>query len=215
MTAAVSATLRQTSRAEPEVAYCRYRGNSARRRAVSRQVSRRVMLALSTPPIRRRPASAVRGLAGVESRALRAPSVPPSKVVPPLAKQRPAQQASADSIVTDPPEDFPSDDPAANAEEQLGLAAAYGELQNLLLHGSDLADFLSQVAILAASVLAGVSCGITLRRDREVATVATSDSFASHVDEIQYGRGQGPCLQALHSSLEVLVEDSGERRALV
>jgi GAF domain-containing protein len=94
-----------------------------------------------------------------------------------------------------------------NEDQQLALSAAYEELQRLLIDSTGVTDFLDQVAHLAASVIAGSSCGITLRRGGEVATVASSDRFATQVDEIQYGRGQGPCLEAMNTSTEVLVED--------
>ena len=87
------------------------------------------------------------------------------------------------------------------------LAAAYAELQNLLVERPDVAAFLQQVAALAAAMVPGASCGITMRRDHEVATVATSDEFAARIDEIQYGRGQGPCLQALHTGVPVKVHN--------
>jgi GAF domain-containing protein len=87
------------------------------------------------------------------------------------------------------------------------LAAAYSELQNLLMDSPEVTDFLEQVAVLAASVVGGVSSGITLRRDQELTTIATSDDFALQVDEIQYGRGQGPCLETLHSGHAVAVPD--------
>ncbi len=88
------------------------------------------------------------------------------------------------------------------------LAAAYAELQNLLLESPEITNFLGQVASLAVAVVPGnSSCGITLRRNGDVATIAFSDQFAVHVDELQYGRGQGPCLQALHSGQVVSVPD--------
>jgi GAF domain-containing protein len=94
------------------------------------------------------------------------------------------------------------------ASERAGdLAAAYAELQNLLLERPDVTAFLHDVAVLAASVIPGASCGITLRRDHEVATVASSDELAVAVDEIQYGRGQGPCLESLHTGATVTVSD--------
>ena len=79
------------------------------------------------------------------------------------------------------------------------LAAAYAELNGLLLETPDVNEFLTGLATPAASIIPNTSCGITLHRDRELVTVATSDDIAMGVDEIQYGRGQGPCLQALHN----------------
>src|SRR5438270_12426434 len=77
------------------------------------------------------------------------------------------------------------------------LADAYQELQSLLLEQPDVTGYLQQVAVLAAEAVPADSCSVTLRRDHEVTTVASSGEFASRVDEIQYGRGQGPCLRSL------------------
>ncbi len=80
----------------------------------------------------------------------------------------------------------------------LTLTTAYAELQNLLLQGSDVTDFLNRVAVLASSLTqAPSSVGITLRQDGDASTVAASGPLAREADELQYGRGQGPCL---HSS---------------
>ena len=88
------------------------------------------------------------------------------------------------------------------------LASAYGELQNLLIATADVSDFLHELANLAAAVIEPVaSCGITLRRDGQPMTVAASGDLANQVDELQYGRGVGPCLQALHTGEIVAVED--------
>lgn len=46
-----------------------------------------------------------------------------------------------------------------------------------------------------------------MRREREVVTIANSGDLAVRADEIQYGRGQGPCLQALHSDVMIHVPD--------
>ncbi len=87
------------------------------------------------------------------------------------------------------------------------LAAAYRELHNLLLERPDVADFLTEVAVLAAAVKPEVSCGITMRRDHGVMTAAVSNDLAAAIDEIQYGRGQGPCLETLHTGVPVFVPD--------
>src|ERR1700712_2020522 len=90
----------------------------------------------------------------------------------------------------------------------LDLTAAYTELQRLLLQGSDVDDFLSHIAALAAGFRSAPSaCGITLRRNGEVSTVASSGELAVHADEIQYGRGQGPCLHAMRTGEFVHIPD--------
>ncbi len=95
----------------------------------------------------------------------------------------------------------------ANGPAVADLAAAYVELQDALVESADIAEFMSHVTRLAAWVAHSVTCGVTMRRGGEVSTVAVSDELASRIDEIQYGRGQGPCLQALHTGEQVLVSD--------
>ena len=89
----------------------------------------------------------------------------------------------------------------------LDLAAACSELQNLVLDGPDVAAFLQQLATLSAALVPLTSCGVTMPRDRQVATAGSSDEFAMQLDEIQYARGQGPCLQALRTGKRVQVTD--------
>jgi GAF domain-containing protein len=90
-----------------------------------------------------------------------------------------------------------------------GIAAsATAELQELLLATEDITGFLDQLATLAVTVLpADASCGITLRRHHGAMTVASSDTRASQVDEIQYGHDEGPCLHALHTGQVVVIDD--------
>jgi GAF domain-containing protein len=96
---------------------------------------------------------------------------------------------------------------SGDGTEQIELASAYSELQNLLLEGADVTALLDQVVHLAAAVVPATSCSVTMRRENQVTTPACSDGLALAVDEIQYGRGQGPCLQALHTGELVSVPD--------
>jgi GAF domain-containing protein len=59
----------------------------------------------------------------------------------------------------------------------------------------------------AAAAGVGLSCGITYLTRYGVFTVASSDERANAVDEMQYGAGDGPCLEALHSRTPVRVDD--------
>lgn len=80
------------------------------------------------------------------------------------------------------------------------VAASIAELQNLLLATSDIEDFLRELAALAARrVTSGSSCGITLQPNGRPLTVASSDTLADQVDEVQYSIGEGPCLHAMRS----------------
>jgi GAF domain-containing protein len=65
-----------------------------------------------------------------------------------------------------------------------------------------------QGAAVAAAVTAGHSCGITYLTLYGALTVASSDQTANAVDELQYGSGAGPCLEALRTGAPVRVEDT-------
>jgi GAF domain-containing protein len=94
------------------------------------------------------------------------------------------------------------------SQQRPDLASAYATL-NLLLLNSDSTDaFLEEVAGLAAQIIEPpASCGITVRRDRQAMTIATSDPRAAIVDEVQYTAGEGPCLHAIDIAGTVAVPD--------
>jgi GAF domain-containing protein len=88
------------------------------------------------------------------------------------------------------------------------LLQTFTALQSLLLTAQGIDDFLVQVAKLATGVAEpSVSCGITIRRQGQPLTVASSDGRAELLDETQYGAGAGPCLDALHSGAVVDVPE--------
>jgi GAF domain-containing protein len=101
----------------------------------------------------------------------------------------------------------PGDLTTPEPPEPLDLAAAYAELQNLILDGPDVTDFLHQLSVLASSIVPGTHCGITLRRDGQIATVVSSDEVAMRMDEVQYLRGRGPCLEAIDTGVRIEVPD--------
>jgi GAF domain-containing protein len=93
------------------------------------------------------------------------------------------------------------DDPAPSN----GPAA---ELQQLLLDTPDFTDFLQELVVLAVDGLPGdVSCGLTMRRDHQPLTVASSDARASQADEVQYRHDDGPCLTSLKTGRPVEIVD--------
>lgn len=104
----------------------------------------------------------------------------------------------------------------AMAEESADndVAASIAELQNLQLGTQDIEDFLQELAVLAARrVTGGLSCGITLQPNGRPLTVASSDTLAAQMDEVQYGIDDGPCLHAMRTGQVVRIDDtSGEAR---
>jgi hypothetical protein len=88
------------------------------------------------------------------------------------------------------------------------LASAYGQFLGLLVEAPDVDAFLDKMVRLAADVVTPVAaCGVTVRRDGQPFTVASSNDLAARVDEIQYGTDEGPCLDALRTGTVVRVDD--------
>jgi GAF domain-containing protein len=87
-------------------------------------------------------------------------------------------------------------------------AAASLQLLSLIVEAPELDTFLDKVASLAAEVVTpAVAVGITMYRDGQAFTAATSNDVAAQVDEIQYGTDEGPCLQALRTGTVIVVDD--------
>lgn len=97
-------------------------------------------------------------------------------------------------------------------EDQKTDSVSWTQLQDLLVHHEDVQDFLQALAVLTASSLSSrgtTYCGITLQRSRDHRfTVASSDSEALQMDEIQYAFGDGPCLHAIRIEDEVHVANA-------
>jgi GAF domain-containing protein len=69
-------------------------------------------------------------------------------------------------------------------------------------------QLLEEVARLAAAVVAPrASCGITLDMDHLPLTVVNSDARAAHLDEVQYGEDDGPCLESMRTGEVIVVSD--------
>jgi len=77
------------------------------------------------------------------------------------------------------------------------MGAALSELSGLLMSTDSFTDLLQRISELAVrSIEPVVTCGITLSTDGRVMTVGSADNLAAQLDEQQYERGTGPCLQA-------------------
>jgi hypothetical protein len=86
------------------------------------------------------------------------------------------------------------------------------ELQDLIIGTESVADFLTGLATMAASILSrntgtAVECGVTLKRARGTRTVGGSSPKAIHLDKIEQQVGQGPCIEALKVKVPVLLAD--------
>jgi GAF domain-containing protein len=100
------------------------------------------------------------------------------------------------------------DGPQAARTETPTVVEALTELASLMVATPSMAAFLDDLARLAATVVTPpAACGITLAQDHLPLTVASSDPVAAHLDEVQYGHDQGPCLQAMRTGQTVLVGD--------
>jgi len=96
----------------------------------------------------------------------------------------------------------------SEVKPDLDFVGSLGVMQSLPLGPDDMESFLEKVAGLAAVAVAGeLSCGITVRQDDSPMTVAASDERAALVDEVQYGAGEGPCLEAMVTGKVVHVRD--------
>jgi GAF domain-containing protein len=88
------------------------------------------------------------------------------------------------------------------------VVEALAELVNLMVATPSMSTFLEDLARLAATaVTPPAACGITMAQDHLPLTVASSEPLAAHVDEVQYGADQGPCLQAMRAGETVAVPD--------
>ncbi|WP_280276249.1 GAF and ANTAR domain-containing protein [Nocardia wallacei] len=95
-------------------------------------------------------------------------------------------------------------------EFAIGLA----ELTTLVLSTPDVESSLRDIADITARMLPNrPMVAITLRRNDETVTVASTGPHATVIDELQRGQGLGPCLEALHTAEPVAVTDmAAEKR---
>lgn len=81
-----------------------------------------------------------------------------------------------------------------------------------LLAGAALEDALETIVARAEQALLGVdSAGVAVHRDRAPVRAASSP-LARQVDDVQYRIGQGPCLQAFHANVVVVLDLDGRDR---
>ncbi|TPQ18043.1 GAF and ANTAR domain-containing protein [Streptomyces sporangiiformans] len=87
-------------------------------------------------------------------------------------------------------------------------ASASPDATSLLLSTHTVEDFLRALADSALALYpAADGCGVTLERPNRPLTVVSAGISAPELDEAQYGQDDGPCLEALRTGEEVMVED--------
>ncbi|MCA1569653.1 MAG: GAF and ANTAR domain-containing protein [Chloroflexi bacterium] len=81
-------------------------------------------------------------------------------------------------------------------------------MQQLLLDTEDFTEFLDEVVRYAVNTVApAMACGITVERDGNPLTVASSGALARDLDEVQYSHHTGPCLTAMRTGTTVVITD--------
>lgn len=81
-------------------------------------------------------------------------------------------------------------------------------LHDLLLGEETLQTSLQRVAELAVSTIAACdTCGVTLTEDRRTPARVATDALADRVDDIQYGVGKGPCIDAVKTGEFLGIDD--------
>lgn len=96
-------------------------------------------------------------------------------------------------------------------EQGMGGTSAAERLQRLLLTSGTLDIFLEGFASHTVTLLEGqvdVWCGVTLKQQKQALTVASSSPEAKALDEVQYGYGDGPCLNAIRTGTTIIVQDT-------
>lgn len=95
-----------------------------------------------------------------------------------------------------------------NGSAQIAVSERLSELAELLLTDDSVQAVLEQTARIAtASVAPAVACGVTLRPDGRPLTVAGSDGLATLLDELQYERDEGPCLESMRTHSMISAPD--------
>jgi GAF domain-containing protein len=96
-------------------------------------------------------------------------------------------------------------------QKNAGNGSVARELQQLILDSGTVELFLEAFASHTSTILeptVEVQCGVTLKRNDRAATVASSSADATELDEVQYGYGDGPCLNAIRTGETTVVSDA-------
>ena len=96
----------------------------------------------------------------------------------------------------------------ANDNSTLDPSAAFAELGLINLAQHDLEQVLTRVSDVAKRAIPGADeVSVSLLSDGSATTAAFTGDLALHVDEQQYEKGYGPCLEAAQGGATVIVAD--------
>lgn len=91
---------------------------------------------------------------------------------------------------------------------------SFADLARLVLAGQNLPDVLELIVNLAVSAIAGVdgaSVSVVVRDGQRFETTNASSASIRQIDEAQYERAEGPCVEAIRTAAEVTVRLPVER----
>jgi hypothetical protein len=92
----------------------------------------------------------------------------------------------------------PESDGASEQLHTLDLQESPSGLSAVLMAARPLAETLSQIAAFAASAIPGADgVGLTMLEAGRPDVMVASVDFVREVDDIQYGLGEGPCIEAV------------------
>jgi GAF domain-containing protein len=90
---------------------------------------------------------------------------------------------------------------------------AFAELSNIRLADVDIDTLLDKIAQLAKRTVSGASeVSVTLLQGDKAHTAAFTGELALNLDEMQYERGYGPCLDASTGTASLSVPDTGSEQ---
>jgi transcriptional regulator with GAF, ATPase, and Fis domain len=88
------------------------------------------------------------------------------------------------------------------------VGGALHDLSRLLLSFEEPGELLQEIATAACQIIpATTNCSVSLARSGTLESVAIANEKARHLDDLQYEHGDGPCLEAIRTSHEVLSQD--------
>lgn len=80
--------------------------------------------------------------------------------------------------------------------------------QTVLQATGDVGDFLRWLVAIAVRTIGGdISVAVTLMRDGQPVTAASSERSTASYDQMQYGHDEGPCQSAIRADRVVLIQD--------